>query len=547
MYSYDDGSVWLDGPVELWSLREDVAMTIESDDGPLRLHSRWGNVTVRNPTAHVREALQRMRLGPISLENVLSKSPAGEGSVEDEAEHKELRMALDRLQPLIVRSLSLGSGQLLLSVVPITARSRFRPAPVPPDTFLRMSTFAQFRTSGHEYVLESPLGQHRVQLHSGEAVRLLGLLGRPVTAAEVARAWPDAGGADHAISYLVASGMVLTARSPAENSDEEPVFAEDADPALKGWTPVDLMFHTRSTFGLHDIDLGGIYPFGRGRCPEPVVKPPAVAPAITLHRPRWEDLCAADPPLIAAAEGRCSARDYPSGPVRLAELGELLYRTARIRSLITFPPPAGTGTAVGEQAARDEAHLSDRPYPGAGGCYELEIYAMVSDCPDLPTGAYHYNPLGHELEPLATDEAAAGTLLRCVGAAVGSDGPPPVLLTIAARFQRLSWKYAGIPYSLALMDVGVLIQSLYLTCTAMRLGACAIGSVHADAAARAFGTDWLTEPSIAQFAIGTEPAGNGTEPSGPLDDDPGRRTANDADWRARARSILVSGRDSRSS
>ncbi|MGH3170029.1 MAG: SagB/ThcOx family dehydrogenase [Trebonia sp.] len=543
MYSYDDGSVWLDGPVELWSLREDVAMTIESGDGAVRLHSRWGSITVRNPTSPVQEALQRMRLGPISLENVLSRGPAHEGSAQDSAERKELSLALDRLQPLVVRSLSLGSGQLLLSVVPTTSRSQFRPVPVPPETFLRLSKFAQFRTSGHEYVLESPLAQHRVLLHRGEAVRLLGLLGRPLTAAEAARAWPAEGGAEHAISYLVATGMVLTARPPAGMSEFEPVFAEDNDPALSGWSAVDLMFHSRSTFGLHDIDVGGVYPFGRERCPEPVVKPPPAdaGPGITLRRPRWEDLCSADPPLIAAVEGRASARDYSSGPVPLTELGELLYRTARIRSLIAFPP-AGPGSprAGGEQEAEGEACLSDRPYPGAGGCHELEIYVMVSDCPGLPPGVYHYDPLGHELEPVATEQAAADTLMRCASVAMGADDPPPVLLTIAARFRRLSWKYAGIPYSLALMDVGVLIHSLYLTCTAMRLGACAIGSVHADAAARAFGNDWLIEPSIAQFAIGADLGGT-------LDDDPSRRPANDADWRARARSILVGGSDGRSS
>lgn len=545
MYSYDDGSVWLDGPVELWSLREDVAMTIEPGDGAVRLHSRWGNIIVRNPTVPVQEALQRMRLGPISLENVLSRGPAHEDSAQDasarnSAEREELRLALDRLQPLVVRSLSLGSGQLLLSVVPITFRSQFRPAPVSPDTFLRMSTFAQFRTSGHEFVLESPLARHRVLLHRGEAVRLLGLLGRPVTAAEVARAWPVGSGAEHAISYLVATGMVLTAGPQSGTSDFEPVFAEDNDPVLNGWSAVDLMFHTRSTLGLHDIDVGAVYPFGRERCPDPVVKPPmAAAPAITLRRPSWDDLCSADPPLIAAVEGRASARDYSSGPVPLTELGELLYRTARIRSLITFPPAdPGSLYPDGEQEAESEACLSDRPYPGAGGCHELEIYVMVSDCPGLPAGVYHYDPLGHELEPVATDHAAADTLTRCASVAVGTDTPPPVLLTIAARFRRLSWKYAGIPYSLALMDVGVLIQSLYLTCTAMRLGACAIGSVHADAAARAFGNDWLIEPSIAQFAIGADLGGT-------LDDDPSRRPVNDAGWRARARSILIGEGDSR--
>jgi hypothetical protein len=77
---------------------------------------------------------------------------------------------------------------------------------------------------------------------------------------------------------------------------------------------------------------------------------------------------------------------------------------------------------------------------------------------------------------------------------------------MTARFQRLSWKYEGIAYAVVLMNVGVLIQSLYLVCTAMRLAPCAIGSVRADATARAFGTDWRLEPSVGQFIVGRAPA-----------------------------------------
>jgi hypothetical protein len=43
---------------------------------------------------------------------------------------------------------------------------------------------------------------------------------------------------------------------------------------------------------------------------QPVVKPAGLGPAVTLHRPRWDDLCASDPPLAVVVEGRRSVRDY---------------------------------------------------------------------------------------------------------------------------------------------------------------------------------------------------------------------------------------------
>ncbi len=41
--------------------------------------------------------------------------------------------------------------------------------------------------------------------------------------------------------------------------------------------------------------------------------------------------------------------------------------------------------------------------------------------------------------------------------AMGSPVAPQILITITARFGRISWKYSSIAYSLILKDVGALI------------------------------------------------------------------------------------------
>ena len=78
-------------------------------------------------------------------------------------------------------------------------------------------------------------------------------------------------------------------------------------------------------------------------------------------------------------------------------------------------------------------------------------------------------PIGartHELEALLT------------GAEFAMDAPaaPQILITLAARFGRISWKYSSLAYALILKDVGVLTQTFYLMATDMGLGGCAIGS-----------------------------------------------------------------------
>jgi SagB-type dehydrogenase family enzyme len=84
---------------------------------------------------------------------------------------------------------------------------------------------------------------------------------------------------------------------------------------------------------------------------------------------------------------------------------------------------------------------------------------------------------------------------------------PQVLLTIAARFGRVSWKYSAIAYALILKDAGVLMQTLYLMATDMGLGGCAIGSHNIDLFAKMTGLAFHVEGPVGQFALGRPKAG----------------------------------------
>ena len=86
--------------------------------------------------------------------------------------------------------------------------------------------------------------------------------------------------------------------------------------------------------------------------------------------------------------------------------------------------------------------------------------------------------------------------------AMDATDSPQVLITIAARFNRISWKYSSIAYSLILKDVGVLLQTLYLTATDMGLGGCAIGTSNIDLFAKMTGIDFHVEGPVGQFALG---------------------------------------------
>jgi SagB-type dehydrogenase family enzyme len=468
----------------------------------VRLRGRWGDITIPRSSQLVRETLYRMGLGPISLENATSAAamPA-RGTYRDPAEVRaqvtELHGVLERLQPLIVRSLAQKSGQPLLSVVPLTMRSRFYPVPLAAGAPFRLSVYACLRADGREYSIESPLSLHRVVLHRTAAMRLIAPLASPITPAAFTAALSLAEpAAARVLEYLAAAGMVVGAQGAGNTS----VFAEDLDTAVVGWSPVEMMFHTRSTLGRHDHNFGVTYPAGTTRPVEPVVKPQA-SRYIPLHTPRWEDLCRSDPPVVVAMEVRRSARRYAGSPITAAQLGDLLYRTARVRSLITA---ALGGQDPPDVPARGTPY-SNRPYPSGGACYELELYLTVGSCTGLANGVYHYDPLGHRLEPVSADRAAADELLSAACMTAALDSPAQVLISMTARFRRLSWRYEGLAYRLVLMHVGVMMQNLYIACAAMGLAPCALDAVDIDVAARAFGADWRTEPCVGQFLVGGQP------------------------------------------
>src|SRR5262249_52501342 len=107
---------------------------------------------------------------------------------------------------------------------------------------------------------------------------------------------------------------------------------EPEDPSLTTWEHHDLVFHARTRNGRHDYPVGGTYRF-LGR----VVPPPATRPVregaipIPLDRPDLAALAESDPPFSQVYESRASVRVYGDEPITARQLGEFLYRVARVQ------------------------------------------------------------------------------------------------------------------------------------------------------------------------------------------------------------------------
>jgi SagB-type dehydrogenase family enzyme len=416
--------------------REGVSLTDYADGVAVRSAGR--SVTVSHSSPGVVAALRALASGGASEVEI-----AAAGRARDGAEAPVIHYYLERMKRLGLLSYTARyNGVRLATLVPGRAPAR----PIVPDRGVRhvLSRFAYLRRDAGKLVLESPLTEARVVLHDPRAAGFCQALSEPRTMAELAALLPDA--APSLLSLLLG----------CQAAEVEGHGREPGEGALTFWSFHDLLFHARSRHGRSAGPVGATFRFVGEIEPLPAVKPRMSEALIELHRPDIEALRSEDMILTRALEDRSSIRVHGERPIHVRQIGELLYRAARVRS---FGVSSGTHVYA----------TTGRPYPGGGACHELELYLAVRACEGLAPGLYHYEPAEHGLSALSSRTPAVDALLSSARAALAAASELQVLLVVAARFGRVMWKYEAMAYATILKDVGVLYQTIYLVATAMGL------------------------------------------------------------------------------
>jgi SagB-type dehydrogenase family enzyme len=270
---------------------------------------------------------------------------------------------------------------------------------------------------------------------------------------------------------------------------------EEGDDNLVLWDFHDLLFHTHSTEGRQANPLGGLYPYADTMPPPPSTRATWPGKAVDLQHllPQSTNTGSSALNLFRM---RHSTRDFDDNdPITLTELSQFLDNTARIKA--HWENRADLGDGNGPMIP-----YTVRPYPSGGSSYELELYLTVANCKGLDRGFYHYDADRHALVPIVVQPQDMEAQLESAIFAMDAPNAPHVLFTIAARFDRISWKYSSIAYSLVLKNVGVMMQTLYLMAADMGLGGCAIGNNNIDRFARMTGVEFHVEGPVGQFALG---------------------------------------------
>jgi oxazoline/thiazoline dehydrogenase len=445
-----------------------------------------GALTVRlkNLDPGTQAALRCIADGPATFTELRKIAQAADAGAEAE----RLTLELNRLAGRQMAHFScIVDGEELLRARATGPLARFSFASLPESGRVRLSRFAYVRRTGDSLTIVSPASHMTVEVLSPAIGELLVRLAQPYAMTE------EVGGAaalgvvasEAVVAFLLRAGVLAVA-------DEAGKTEEETSPALAQREFHDVAMHAATRKGLAGGPTGGTFRFVGQLPPTPAVRPLHDGPRMQLSRPDLEYITAHDPPLAQVMESRKSIRKYGTEPITVDQLAEFLFRVARIKELHLVDESAG--------------HIYEtttRTSPSGGAAHDIELYPVVRQCAGLAPAIYHYDPSEHQLTLVCENENPVRRLLIEAYLANGRRVVPQVLIVMAARFARLSWKYEGIAYGITLKNTGVLYEAMYLAATAMGLAPCGIGGGESAVFSEAIGVNPMIESSVGEFMLGT--------------------------------------------
>ena len=156
----------------------------------------------------------------------------------------------------------------------------------------------------------------------------------------------------------------------------------------------------------------------------------------------------------------------------------------------------------GVKSIRGKAYATLRTVPSGGARHPFETYLVIRKVDNLKPGVYHYLPLEHQLEFLHEIEDLD---LRINESLCGQSwaAKANVLFYWSMVPYRAEWRYGIYAHRVALMDAGHMAENLYLACTGIGLGCCAIGAFSDELCNQMLTIDGEEEFTLYVVPVGT--------------------------------------------
>ncbi|MBN1149766.1 SagB/ThcOx family dehydrogenase [candidate division WOR-3 bacterium] len=179
---------------------------------------------------------------------------------------------------------------------------------------------------------------------------------------------------------------------------------------------------------------------------------------------------------------RKSHRSFMQDPLSLEELSFLLWSTQGIRENI-------------------KNRVYFRTVPSAGCRHAFETYLAVFRVKGLEKGVYRYLPLSHELVFIKEVENLEETVsASTLGQDFCSRGAVTFYWSVIPA--RMEWRYAEASYKVIALDAGHVCQNLYLACSAIGAGTCAVAAYDQERS-----DEMLDLDGVEEFVVYIAPVG----------------------------------------
>lgn len=192
---------------------------------------------------------------------------------------------------------------------------------------------------------------------------------------------------------------------------------------------------------------------------------------------------------------RATCRNFAADTgLPLAELATTLHRVFGAQAAVELAPGAV---------------MLKKNSPSGGGLHPIDAYVLAQRVAGLEPGLYRYECVAHALELLrAVPAEEIGGFAHELVAGQAWFANAPVLVLMAARFQRNFWKYRrhAKAWKVILLDAGHLSQNFQLSATEQGYGAFVTGAFNDRCAERLFGIDGLATGAIAVCGMGPRAA-----------------------------------------
>ena len=168
--------------------------------------------------------------------------------------------------------------------------------------------------------------------------------------------------------------------------------------------------------------------------------------------------------LESALSTRRSVSSLQNTPISLDDLGQLLW--------------AAQGVTNSENL---------RTAPSAGALYPINVYAVVGDVSGLGPGVYKYRPGTHDLIEIGNvDKREALCRAALIQTTIRE---APVVIVLAANFEKTTVKFGRRGFRYVLMEVGHAAQNVCLQAVALQLESVVIGGFSDAKVSRILGID----------------------------------------------------------